>query len=1163
MKNSTERSCSGLIRFLKDNPKLRFVMRVSVLYLSIFFGTAQLFIAQAGNSQGLEDIKVVLETRNEKLKNIFKKLERETGLAFLLPLDEVESYNNINLSKESRSVREVLDIVLAGTTMAYRQVDNKNVLIYVYANVNQETSLLESSALINDEQAEVKPQLMISGKVTDTNQVPLPGVNILIVGSTTGVITDKDGLYKIEVPDDKAVLSFSFIGYKTKEVQVSSQSVIDVVLEEDIQNLSEVVVTALGIEKDVKALGYSTTQLDGEEFTQARTVNLGNALSGKVAGVNVSGTASGPAGSTRVVIRGNTSITGNNQPLYIVDGIPIDNSTLGSAGRFGGKDWGDGLSSINPDDIESLTVLKGGNAAALYGSRASNGVIIITTKKGKATKGIGVELNSNFMVDEVIDNYQFQQQYGHGTQNRKPATPEEGLQYGKDSWGGKLDGSQVYQFDGVQRPYSYTGSKIKQFYNPGYTFSNTLSMTGGDETKNFRISGSDMNNESIIPNSGLNRKTLMLNANGKFKEKLTLSANVQYSVEKVDNRPNLSDSPNNLNYSVAILPGSIDVNDLRGTTDKIGANASGNELQLSNNSFIQNPYWTAYQNQTKDQRDRLIASGKLRYNFTDWLYIDGQIGTDWYTSRRRDLVAYGTTSQFRGSLSETEIRQRETNAQFILGMNKKYGAFDVSAMVGGNTMRRSYESLGAQGRDFIVPYFHSLTNLSIVAPNFSQSETGINSFFGSAEVSYNDFLYLTMTGRNDWFSTLDPGNNSVFYPSAGLSMVFSEALEMPSWIEFGKVRASWAQVGGGGNTPYRTNLTYGLSGQGHLNASLASIAQSQVPNTNLQPLLLTEFEVGVDMRFLKNRIGLDVALYSRKTEDDILDALISNATGFTGATLNVGEMTNKGIEILLTGTPVEGPVRWDVSLNFAKNINEVVKLTEGINELTTEQARSGRAWIQHRVGEAYSSIAGFKQLQIDGQKVYDEFGFPVRDNNVVLLGKGVAPITGGISNDFTYKNFNFGFLIDYKFGGSVYSGTNAIMYSTGVHENSVNGRDGGLALLGVDESGEQKTFNVDPLLMEDWYWMYGTYISENVVYSSDYLKLRQLIFGYNVPVQMLKKTPFKGINISFAARNLWLLYSKIDNVDPESAFNNSNSQGLELAGVPTSRSYGFNLRLKL
>lgn len=1095
---------------------------------------------------------VTLSAKNAPLETVFKSIKDQTGFLFFYKTNLIEKGHKVNIQVINYPLLDALKIIFNSQPFDY-SIQGKIIIIKPLKGV-EETAGIDSNAITTANGVE------LTGMVKGSGGEVVAGASILVKGSGNGTTTDESGKFKILISKGDWLV-FSSIGYKSLEIQITDQTVLNVNMKEEAGIMNDVVVTAFGIEKFSKALGYSTTTVEGEDMTRSRSTNLGSALSGKVAGVNVTPTASGPAGSSRVVIRGNTSITGNNQPLYVVNGIPMDNSTLGSAGRFGGKDWGDGLISINPDDIESVTVLKGSNASALYGSRASSGVILITTKQAKYNQGIGLEYNSNFVVDKVIDTYNFQKIYGHGRFNRKPETAAEGRGWGDYSFGGRLDGSMVYRYDGKLAPYSYTGSKVKQFYAPGSTFSNTISFSGGDATKNFRVSMADLNNNSIIPNSGLNRKNLTISTNGKFKH-LTLSTTMLYSNEKVKNRPNLSDAPSNLNFTVAILPASINIKDLRGNYPKIGADENGNEFQLTGDSYIQNPYWTAYQNETKDQKDRIIASGKMRYDFTDWFFIDVLAGTDWYTSRRRDLTPYGTASLFTGALTELEIRQRETNAQVEFGINKSVGQLAFSFLGGGQRMRKSYEVLGNSGVDFRIPYFHTITNLKTVSPVFSQSNIGINSLFGSAELAFWQYVFLTITGRNDWFSTLSRGSNSVFYPSTGLSFVFSDAFQMPDWISFGKIRTSWAQVGGGGEIPYRTSLTYTLSTEEHLGASLAGITQTQVPNTRLQPLRLTEYELGFDLRLFRQRLGIDLAVYSRKTENDILDALVSNGTGFIGATLNIGKMTNKGIELLVYGTPIQGPFKWDISVNFAHNDNKVVQLGNGISILTTEQARTGRAWIQNRVGEAFSSIAGYRQKTINGEKVWDAEGFPVRDNKIVLLGKGVAPITGGLTNEFFFKNFDCSFLLDYRRGGSIYSGTNAIMYNNGVHANSVYGREKPMVVSGVDENGVKQSVSVDPLLMEDWYWRKGFYVSENVVYSGDYIKLRQFSLGYTITGKNPRKWKLKSLTVSVVARNLWLIYSGIENVDPESAYSNTNSQGLELAGVPNSRSIGMNLKIK-
>ena len=1011
----------------------------------------------------------------------------------------------------------------------------------------------------------------VSGKITGSDDgAVLPGVNILIQGTTTGTTTDSDGNYKLNVPSEGATLVFSFVGYENSVIETGNRSTIDLAMIPDISQLQEVVVTAFGIEKEKKALPYSVTELQGEGFTEAREINIADAIAGKVAGVNVSNIGSGVGGSSRVIIRGNTSIAGNNQPLYVIDGVPIDNTQLGSAGMWGGSDFGDGTSSINPDDIESMTVLKGNTAAALYGSRASNGVILITTKKGTKRKGIGVEINSNFTADQINNLFDFQTEYGHGSRGAKPTTDLEALQFGASSWGGKLDGSSVMQFDGQSRPYSYQGDNFEKYYRTGTTITNTVALTGGGDRQTFRFSASDLRNESVTPNSGMDRQNFSLSTNANWVEKLTLTAKIQYSRENVENRSRLSDAPGNGNYTLSVLPPSINVEDLRGPTDKLGAREDGTELPYTGSIFTQNPYWAAHQFVTDDRRDRMIGSGLLKYEFTDWLYLQGRIGMDWYTNRRTGITPFGTGYSARGQINERERRVSETNLEFILGADKTFGNIRVNGFVGGNRMRRSDETLGANGSNFNIPFFHTISNAANQSVVYAFSEKGINSLFGSVEFSYKNFIFLSATGRNDWFSTLNPESNNIFYPSVGTSFVFSDAFDAPDWLTFGKIRASWAEVGGDTN-PYQTGLTYSLTGQGHLGAALGRITQGSIPNPNLQPLSVSEIEVGFDIRLFNNRIGIDYAYYSRKTLDDILQASVSQSTGYGSATVNVGEISNKGHELLISATPVNGPLRWDVTFNFAHNDTEVTKLVGDQKVFQAQEARSRNAFAQHRIEYTdesgvfqpggYSVIVGRTHKMINGQKVYTAEGLPVQSDDLAVLGSGVHPNTLGFTNSFTYKNFSLSFLLDMKFGGDLYVGTNATAVGSGNHKITLEGRESGISVSGVDEEGNPLSVTIPGSDVQDYWGRYND-IAEYFVEDADFIKLRQLTLGYNLPNSILSKTPFSGARISIVGRNLWLIHSNIENVDPEQTYNTSNGQGLEWFGVPQAQSYGFNVNLK-
>jgi TonB-linked SusC/RagA family outer membrane protein len=1003
----------------------------------------------------------------------------------------------------------------------------------------------------------------VSGTVNSaTDNSPLPGVNVLLQGTTTGTVTDIDGKYSISVSGSDAVLTFSSIGFSTITETVGNRTSINITMEEDFQQLGEVVVTALGVEKSRKSLGYSVSEVNGEDLVEAREINLGNALAGRVAGVNVSNTATGPAGSSRVIIRGNSSLGGNNQPLYVIDGVPIDNSNLGSAGMWGGRDSGDGLSSINPDDIEDISVLKGNTAAALYGSRASNGVILITTKKGINRKGIGVELNSNLVFENIINNFDYQDQYGSGNRGAAPATQEEAVSFGLSSWGDRLDGSDVLQWDGVSRPYAPVGDQYEEFYNTGYSFTNTVALSGGNETGSFRFAASNLDNEAVIPNSGYNRKNFTLSANGKFADKLTLTTKAQYSIEDAQNRPRLSDSPGNANYIVGVLPPNIPVAPLQGTTDKLGADETGGELDFNDNTFVTNPYWAAYQFYQNDVRNRLIGSALARYDLTDWLYLQARVGIDRISSRNTQWEPYGTNFKPLGSINESNRVIQEVNQDYFLGVDKNFGSFGINAFVGGNIMRRFDERISANGSEFNIPFFHALSNAANQTPGLGFSQKGINSLYGSAEFSYNDYIFVTVTGRNDWFSTLAEGNNSIFYPSVGTSFVFSDAFSMPNWVSFGKIRGSWAQVGGDTN-PYNINLNYRLVGQGHLGAALGSIAQGSIPNSQLQPLTVTETELGFDVRFLDDRLGVDFAYYDRTTTNDIVSASISNTSGYGSVVVNVGEMRNYGIEMLVTAQPVvTNNFTWQVAVNMAQNNNEVLQLAEGLDFLSGDQARSRNVFIRHAVGYPYSSIWGRRHKTIDGQKVYDDNGLPIRSDDIELLGNGVPDITSGITNSLRYKNFTLSALIDIRTGADLFSGTNLNAYSRGLHQNTLEGRENGLSFTGVDQEGEQQTFEIASEDVQDYYQRIASDITEEFIYDASFAKLRSVQIGYRLPRTILDKTPFTSANVSLVGRNLLLLWSNVENTDPESTYNTSNSQGLEWFGLPQYRSYGVNVSLR-
>lgn len=1007
-------------------------------------------------------------------------------------------------------------------------------------------------------------QNQIRGTVYDgSNDSPLPGVTILEKGTTNGTVTADDGTYSISVGDD-AVLLFSFVGFQMVEEPVNGRSSINITLQEDLKSLEEVVVTAFGIEKDKKVLGYSVTEVSGDEFTESRAVNLGSALSGKIAGVNVSPPSSGVAGSSRVVIRGGSSLSGNDQPLYVINGVPIDNTTLGVAGPYGGSDNGDGLTSINPDDIESISVLKGNTAAALYGSRAANGVILITTKSGKAQKGVGISFNSNYTFDQVNDLTDFQKEYGHGANGMAPTNQASALENGENSWGARLDGSNVVQFDGVERPYKDVGESIKDFYRTGYTWTNTLGLSGGNETNTYRFSASQLNNEDIVPNSGYDRSLFSTNITGDY-GRLSSQIAVQYSHEEAKNRPRLSDSPGNANFTALLKSPAISFESLKGTTDKLGAKEDGTELQHQGNVYAQNPYWAAYQFYRMDKKDRVLGSALLRYDVTDWLYVQGRLGTDYISTDEESSEPYGTAYKQFGDYNAYSKAIRENNYDLLIGGAKTFGDFTADILLGGNRMRHEDKRIRIGGNDLNIPFFGSVNNVKNQTYTYEYFKYGINSIFGQANFSYKDLLFLNLTGRKDYFSTLSRDNNSIFYPSVGLSLILSDMITLPSAFTFAKLRGSWAQVGGGAPDPYKLNLTYSLQGYQHNGAVLANITNTSIPNADLQPYTSTEFEVGMDLRFLENRIGIDFAYYNRKTENDILNTSISPTSGFGTTVINIGELENNGVELLVTGTPIRKPdFSWDLSFNMAYNHSNVVSLGENaqgepIEFINLETARTFQEQIRNYVGEPVGLITGYKQKEINGQKVYDANGYPVRTDGYEILGEGRQPFSAGLQSTFRYKNFDLDFLIDMRSGGSLYSGTNVIAYGFGLAKETLPGRENGLTITGVDTEGAPLTVEIPVENVDDYYNYYND-ITDYFVYDASFGKLRQLSLGYTFSPELLAKTPIKTLRLSFVGRNLFILWSSVPNVDPESAYTNlAGAQGLEYFSMPPTRNFGFNL----
>ena len=1025
----------------------------------------------------------------------------------------------------------------------------------------------------------------VRGTVTSSvDNLPLAGVNVVEVGTMNGTASDVDGTFSLVVASPSASLTFTFVGYVSQTVEIDGRSDVPVAMDEDTALLEEIVVTAGGIERKERAVGYAVTEVSGEQLREARENNVANALAGKVAGVLVTKPATGPAGSSRVIIRGASSLGEDSQPLYVVDGVPIDNSTLGSAGMWGGSDGGDGIGSVNADDIEKVTVLKGPSAAALYGTRAKNGVILITTKKATPGLGLGIEFSSNTTFEEVLVKTDWQDTYGQGTRGEKPASVNDALSTADYSWGAQMDGSDVISWDGTMQPYTNAVDAVDAFYNTGITSTNSLALTAASQTSTMRLGMSHLENNGISPNSGLQRTSFSMRGTSEFGSRLSADAKLNFVREFVVNRPRLSDSPGNANYSVYQMAPNVDVTTMEcppedeACTDP-GQDIDGTELHrgLFGSIYTQNPYWAAHQFNNSDEDRRAIGFVSLTYEFTDWLSLMGRAGGDTYTMRRTGITPYGTAFSPLGGQNEQEYRITEVNTDFLLSANRDVTSkIGIQANLGGNLLYREAETLTLSGGGgFNVPGLEVVTNQNTRSHGYGFNEKQINSLYGSAEFAYNDLFFLTLTARNDWSSTLPVENNSYFYPSVSGSFVFSDAFDVPSWLSFGKVRASWAEVGGD-TSPYRLALTYSLSGS-HLGQPRGGIAQGQIPLAELKPSSSVGIEWGFDLRFIENRFGVDFTWYTQSATDQILSTTISSASGYGSQVINAGEIKNSGVELLLTTTPVRtGDFRWSMDVNLSRNKNEVVELVEGQTSLVLSESRHRGNFVTADVGEAYGSIKGRKYLRQNvptgedasdcdatGPIVHDADGLPMRTSDLCVIGNGTPDFLGGISNTLRYRNITLSMLVDLRFGGDIFSVTNSAAYSNGLHKNTLQGRAEGYVVGdGVNADGEANTVQADP--QDYWGRIGGGFIGEEFVYDASFVKLRELQIGYRLPTRMFARTPVKVATISVVARNLWILYSNVENIDPESIFNNTHRGiGLEHSGVPQTRSIGLNLNVRL
>ena len=1171
-------------------PKLRLSKMVSNQTLrimkltTIFILVAFLQVSAKGFSQN-----VTLNETNSNLDKVFTEIRKQTGYDFLYNTRLLRNTVPVTVKTKNSSLEDVLAEVFKNQPLTYTITENTIILkrkderfmegvskfsVMPSERDNRTFSAGQTAAVVSE--FAIKTQRVdVRGKVIDANGEPLIGVSVRVKGTQVGASTDVQGSFTLDAPAN-AVLVFTYVGYVTQEVAVNSRTTVNVTLTEDRQALSEVVVTALGVTKTKRGLGYAVQEVRGEEFTEARQNNIANSLTGKIAGVDATQANSGVGGSSRVIIRGNTSLNGNQQPLYVVDGMPISNNNRGPVTSSGGLnvDRGDGISSMNPDDIATISVLKGGAAAALYGSQAANGVILITTKKGSTQQGVGVEVTSdaNFGSPYVYPNFQYV--YGQGDNGVKPPDAAKALATGRLSYGGKIDGSTAIQFDGVSRPYSAVKVKdnVNNFYQVQQNITNTVAFNAGTQNFRMRLSASDLRAKDQQPNSEYYRKTANLNVTGKAGKNdfLTLESSIQYNTQQGINRPNVGYAEINAAWPVYLAGNTVDVRNMRGTDpSRPGINvATGRELEWNPVPAAVNPYYAAYQLGNEDNQQRVIGRASVQANILPNLFVKGTVARDF--SYYDDEFYVPKTNAFTplGYYESSKDQRDKTNFQAIINYNERFLSDKIGLnFLGGAQNERDFRQFSsANGDNWVVPDFYSITNLvNRGLVNAGVGSEGTNSLFGEVNLDYKNILYLTVTGRQDWFSVLNPGFNSIFYPSVSGGFILSDVVTMPKFINYAKVRSSWAEVGSATVNAGSINQTYSVS---TVNAyGLPTLSNpNTLNNPNIRPVTVETIEGGFEVQLLDSRIGLDVNYYSRRTRDDILSPPISGATGFAAGRRNLGLITNKGWEISLNGTPVrKDDFSWDVNYNFGHNESKIVELAEGITQLSLGSGIGGPALI-NAVGLPYSTVrANMMRRDANGALVYNTSnGFELQ--TLTDLGVGNPPTLMGLGNNFRYKRLSLTIDIDSKFGAVGYS--NLIQYATrfGHTPQTLPGREGGLTVTGVTATGAPYTRTHSVADLDTYYNNYGNAYPGMWVYKTDFVKLRRAVLKYNLPVNALKFMRVQQASIGMTGLNLAILYQdkriKEAGIDPEMQETVGNGQGSQGVAMPKTRNIGFNVNLR-
>ncbi|MBW1655189.1 SusC/RagA family TonB-linked outer membrane protein [Flavobacterium quisquiliarum] len=1144
------------------NTKLQFFFNKYIKMKNLYLMILLIFSFKGFASvQSGKDVQISLNLKDAAITEFFSAVEQKTSFTFLFDEKISGSSQRISIYAEKESLDGVLAKVAAKTGLSFKKLNNT---ITVTKNL--------------------RAQMNVRGKVLDESGMPMPGVTILEKGTKTNTMTDMEGNFSFAV-NASAVLVVSYMGYVSQEVQASVNP-ITIVMKLSTSELNEVVVTALGIKREEKRLGFSQQTIKSDNLSQGRPNNWSSGLKGKVAGLSITSTGSGPLNSQQITLRGNRSLSPKgNYALIVVDGVPVnaEMTTSGSSSAYMGEDspidYGNGISDLNLDDIDAVTVLKGAGATALYGSRAANGALIITTKSGKKNKGLGISFNTGATFDVIQRWPDYQYSYGQGTGNSPDASGNQYYSYGNSvdgtstsgtssAWGPAFAGQNFYQYDPALQgqsaerlPWQSYRDNRKDFWRTGVTLNNNVSIQGGDSKGSMRLSVGNQKNEWIMPNTGFDRVTAAVNANYQVSDRIKLGTAINYNTRNSDNLPSTGYNNGSIAYFMIFQQPNIDLDWYR----PIWVKGKEQIEQLHPfSSFIDNPYLIAYEATNTLDSDQIVGNIFANITLSSNLELMLRSAMNTYNQTREQKRPYSINRYAKGFYERQDVFKQEINSDFLLSYKKDFGnKFSLAASAGGNAMSYKYRRTEAEVTGLVVPGVYKLSNGSS-APILTLGDAykKMSSLYGLVSMSYADMLFVDITGRNDWTSTLPVENNSFFYPSINTSAVISEMVSLPKSIDFLKYRLSFAQVGND-TEPYKTQKYYGQS-------AFPSSAQTLTVlyNDHFKPEITTSFETGFEIRMFKNRLTADATVYESVTKNQIIDIPMDFSTGYSGAVLNGGKVRNRGIELTLGGKIIDGDnFKWNSTVNWSRNWNKVMELPEGIDGQQII-GTGGTASIIAKVGGTTSAIYGFGFVRSpDGQIVYDNAGLPAYPEEIQYIGDASPKWKAGFTNSFSIGNFTMNVTLDGQYGGIIYSQTHHKLSEQGKLNSNSMGRETGFIIgEGVVQNADGSySPNTKQVKTADWYTRYYRRANiESNSFDASFGKLREISLQYTMPKRWLKNTGLQSVQFSLFGRDLATV-SDFPIYDPETAALNGDTilPGIEMGQMPSPATYGFNLSLTL